>query len=168
MTREFGVRRAPRRRFGPVVGVAAVVAARVLITVQQVLQRRNEGVADYKAWMVSGPACQAPARQAFDTSGGAQAQVSDFGGVRFAREHGAMQCSDIADDGGRAHDTFPVCQFDRPGLIQVSTRRGLYWFWAGYMSPATIAVRHDVPSCVIGATQDFGHTLVYDAPSKIP
>src|SRR5580698_8286858 len=133
-TPAYGEHRTPRRRFGPAIGVAAIV----VITVQHVLQRRDEGVADYKAWMVSGPACHAPIRQAFDTSGGAQAQLSAFGGVRFAREHGAMQCSDIADDGGRAHDTFPVCQFDQPGLIEVTTRRGSYWFWAGYMSPATI------------------------------
>jgi hypothetical protein len=33
------------------------------------------------------------------------------------------------------------------------------------MSPATISIAHGAPVCVVGANQDFGHRLLFDAPS---
>jgi len=93
-------------------------------------------------------------------------QLTTFGHARFAREHGATLCSDIATDGGRGLGQFPICQFDHPGVLGVSTRRGVYWFWAGFMSPATVSVEHGVPTCVIGANQDFGHRLIFDAAAS--
>jgi hypothetical protein len=148
-------------------GLAAAVftLGAIATMAQHWLQKRHEGMASYRAWMAAGPPCPVPRQAAFGLPPAQQPQLKAFGGARFARAHGAMQCADVVDDRGRGSDIFAVCQFDHPGTVEVSTRRGLYWFSAGYVSPATISVLHDVPTCVIGASQDFGHRLIYDAPA---
>ena len=165
MIRDFGVRQSRRRLFGAIGGGLAL-AAIAGATVLHLKQKEAEGVAEYKAWMVFGPACPAPAKPVFDTTDGGHGQEMTFSTVRFARAHGASLCHDLNDKEGRGKDIFPVCQFDHPGVISVTTARGTSWFWPGYMSPATISVRNGVASCVIGASQDFGHVLVYDRPSS--
>jgi hypothetical protein len=164
MTNDFGVRRDRRPLFGVIIGVG-VLAAIAGITFVHIKQKAAEGIADYRAWVASGPACAAAPKSSFDSPEGGQPQSSDFGGVRFTRVHGAVLCSDVNEEGGKGHDTFPVCQFDRPGLLEVSTPKGRFWFWPGYSSPATVAVEHGMPTCVVGATRDFGHVLVFDKPA---
>ena len=165
MTKDYGVPAKRRRVFGAVAAIL-ILAGGVGVVVQDWIQHREEGIADYKAWMAAGPRCPPPPKAIFGTPDAQPAQIDNFGGMRFARVHGAILCSDVAYDKGRGNSLFPVCQFDHPGVLEISTRRGLYWFWAGFMSPATISVQHDIPSCVIGATQDFGHRLVFDAPAS--
>lgn len=165
MAKNYGARKGRRGLFGVVAGVVGAIAVAAVIA-QNWIQHRQEGLADYKAWIVAGPACSAPAKPGFDVAAGDHGQDMVLDGVKFSRAHGAVRCTDINEDGGRGQGTFPVCQFDRPGMISVTTRKGTSWFWAGFISPATISVQHDVPSCVIGASRDFGHTLIYDRPPK--
>jgi hypothetical protein len=164
LTGEFG----GRSRKVAVVGAILLVAAGVAGIGQDWLQHRREGIADYKAWMVAGPRCPPPPKAMPGAPAARPLQITNFGGVGFARQHGATQCSDIAADGGRGYGSFPVCQFDHPGVLEVSTRRGLYRFRAGIMNPATVSVRDGIPTCVVGASQDFGHQLVFDPTSSSP
>ena len=166
MTKDYGVRRRSRSMLGVMVAAAVVVIAG--LAVLQISENRAQGEADYKLWMTRAPACRPPASKSFEANGGTHAQLSAFEGVRFGRQHGAVQCGEVGYDEGRARTTFPVCQFDQPGIVEVVTAKGDYWFWPGYISPATIAVQHDVPTCVVGATRDFGHTLVYDPKPTSP
>jgi len=164
-TRDFSDQGGLWRTFGVLVTIVAAVGI-IAIGAQHWLQRRSEGIAGYKEWMATGPSCPTPSKPVFDASDGRRPQVTTFGEARFAREHGSALCADVVDDRGRGGRLFAVCQFDHPGLVEVSTHKGLYWFWAGYMSPATISIRHDTPACVIGATRDFGHRLVYDSSPR--
>jgi len=150
-----------RSREVALAGAVLLALAGVIGIAQDVLQHRAEGVADYKAWTVAGPRCP-PLPKFLGAPDAHPLQITTFGHARFAREHGATLCSDIATNGGRGLGQFPICQFDHPGVIGVSTRRGVYWFWAGFLRPATVSVEGGVPVCVIGANQDFGHRLIFD------
>lgn len=163
MVKDYGMQRQPRRAFVIAGAVVAVIAAAAGIVVLHTQQRRAEGMAEYKAWMAAGAPCQALAKGEFDPS--QTPQVTSFGGIKVERSHGAAQCHEILNDEGRGQTLFPVCQFDHPGVMEVSTRKGLFWFSPGYVSPATISVENDTPRCVVGATQDFGHTLIFDKPA---
>jgi hypothetical protein len=146
-------------------GAVLIMLAGVFSVAQDWIQHTQEGIAGYKAWTVAGPRCQTLTAGA---SAGRAQQIVAFGAAKFGREHGATQCSDVATYGGWGFDLFPVCQFDHPGLIEVSTRSGLYRFWPGYVNPATISIEHGVPTCVIGVSQNFGHRLIFDGPAPRP
>lgn len=148
-------------------GAVMLTLAGAIGIAQDWIQHTGEGIAGYKAWVVSGPSCPPPPKGVLAAGGDARLQITDFGGAEFARAHGATQCNDVATDGGWGFGLFPVCQFDHPGLLEVSTRHGVYRYWPGYMNPATISVEHGAPTCVIGASQDFGHKLIFDAPAAI-
>ncbi|HEX4740511.1 MAG TPA: hypothetical protein VH353_04190 [Caulobacteraceae bacterium] len=145
-----------------VVGAVLLVAAVAGTIGFNWVQHRREGIAGYQAWVVAGRRCAPPPNGL--AAPDQPPQVSAFGGAAFTRQHGATQCSDVASDGGRGSALFQVCQFDHPGVVEVSTRRGVWRFWPGAISPATVSVRNGVADCVIGASQDFGHPLVYDPP----
>jgi hypothetical protein len=148
-------------------GAIMLAIAAVIGVAQDWIQHTEEGIAGYKAWVVAGARCASPPSNVLATPEARALQVSSFGHANFARQHGAMQCNDVATSGGWGFGLFQVCQFDHPGLVEVSTRRGVYRFWPGYLSPATISVQHDVATCVIGANQNFDHRLVYDAPTIV-
>jgi len=165
MSKAFGAQARWRRPFAAV-GAIVLLAGAVGIAVQSWNQHRQEGIAGFKAWMTVGPPCPSPPKAVADAPDSRPAQIDDFGGVKFAREHGGILCNEVADGGGRGDGIFPVCQFDHPGSLEVSARRGVFRFWAGAMSLATISVQRDIPSCVVGASQDFGHQLIYDASPR--
>ncbi|HEY1562749.1 MAG TPA: hypothetical protein VGF71_17940 [Caulobacteraceae bacterium] len=163
LSRDFG----GRSQRVAIIGAALLGIAGLVGVGQDWIQHTKEGIAGYKAWTVTGPPCTTIA-PASSVTVGHPLQVVAFGGAKFAREHGAIPCSDVATGGGWGFGLYPVCQFDHPGLIEVSTRAGLYRYWAGFMSPATISIAHGAPVCVVGANQDFGHRLIFDKPSGGP
>jgi len=151
MALDYGARRRPRRGAliisGAALGVAAI-GALILIT----LNDRKARIAEAKAWTVSGAPCAHGLGAAWDAD--APPQIVDFGKARFARAHGATRCAEIGYDGGRSGDIFPICQFDHPGRLEITTDHGATLFQLGPLDPATVFVEHGVARCVVGRSQD--------------
>jgi hypothetical protein len=109
-------------------------------------------IAEAKAWTVTGPPCAGGTGRAWDAD--APPQIVDFGKARFARAHGAIRCAEIGYDGGRSDDVFPVCQFDHPGRLEITTDHGATLFQLGPLEPASVSVEHGVARCAVGRSQD--------------
>jgi hypothetical protein len=150
-TRDYGVQRPPRRR-ALIIGawVMIVLAAVALVVVDVVDRSTRMSVA--REWTASGPHCARTTPTALLAADEAPDQLSVFQGVRFARTHGAIRCNTIGYNGGRSGEDLPVCQFDHPGGVEVTTSGGRYDFLLSPMSPATVQVHHGVPDCVVGST----------------
>jgi len=152
MALDYGARRKPRRGVVIISGaVLAVLAIGALILVTA--HDRQTRIAEAKAWTVSGPPCARVAGVAWDAAD-APLQIVDFGKARFARAHGATRCNEIGYDGGRSDDVFPVCQFDHPGRLEITTDHGATLFELGPLDPATVSVEHGVAHCVVGHSRD--------------
>jgi len=67
-----------------------------------------------------------------------------FGGVRFYRASGHVDCRLVREGGAAA----PVCRFSRPVALQVSTASGRYDFFP-VSGAATVTVRGGRASCVM-------------------
>jgi len=128
----------------------AVVAVSALVLVGA--HDRQARIAEAKAWTVSGAPCPGGTGRAWDAD--APPQIVDFAKARFARAHGATRCAEIGYDGGRSDDVFPVCQFDHPGRVEITTDHGATLFQLGPLDPATVTVEHGVARCVVGRSQD--------------
>jgi hypothetical protein len=154
MSLNLGFRRKPRRP--AMAGAVVVMLALVVIALVGVwsVDRANR-MSDARAWTVDGPPCPSVTPAALAASDEAAVQATTFSGVGFDRAHGAVRCSDIGYDDGRSDESFPVCQFDHPGGLEITTRRGRFAFRPPPLDAATVQVRHDVPTCVLGSSMEI-------------
>ncbi|HWE99358.1 MAG TPA: hypothetical protein VG248_06150 [Caulobacteraceae bacterium] len=151
--KDYGQRRRQDRT--PVIAIGAILAVMVLgALVYTWSSARATRMANARAWTASGPACAATTPQALATLGYEVRQSQGFQGVTFARAHGVAICSTIGYDAGRSDDEFPVCQFGHPGGLVITTRKGVFAFAPGGVNGATVQVKHDVPSCVVGTSRE--------------
>jgi len=151
MALDYGARRRPRRRALIISGAAlALLAVGTLILIT--INDRNARIAEAKAWTVSGAPCAHGVGLAWDAD--APPQTVDFGNARFARAHGATRCAEIGYDGGRSGDVFPVCQFDHPGRLEITTDHGATLFQLAPLEPATVSIEHGLVRCAVGLSQD--------------
>ncbi len=151
MALDYGARRKPRRGVMIIAGAAlAVVGVGALVLVGA--HDRQARIAEAKAWTVTGPPCAGGTGRAWDAD--APPQIVDFGKARFARAHGAIRCAEIGYDGGRSDDVFPICQFDHPGRLEITTDHGATLFQLGPLEPASVSVEHGLARCVVGRSQD--------------
>jgi hypothetical protein len=151
MALDYGAQRKPRRGVVIISGAILAILAIGALTLTT-LHDRQTRITEAKAWTVSGVPCARGAVIAWDTN--APPQVVDFGQARFARAHGATRCAEIGYDGGRSDDVFPVCQFDHPGRLEITTDHGAALFQLGPLDPATVSIEHGVARCVVGRSQD--------------
>jgi hypothetical protein len=154
MTLDYGAQRPPRHRAMTLAGgalIALVIAALLAAAVTNRATRMSEA----REWTASGPPCARSTTAALLAADEAPDQMTMFQGVRFARTHGAIRCNTIGYDEGRSGDDFPVCEFDHPGGMEVTTAAGRYDFLLNPMSPATVQVRHGVPACVVGSSVEI-------------
>lgn len=96
------------------------------------------------AWAISGPACpvaQGPWRAP---------RVFDYGGVRFARRFGHVSCVAASEGAPWNRRTYRVCQFTGPDTVAVRLESSVHVFKPGVGRRATVTVRGDAPSCVVG------------------
>lgn len=152
--RDYGVQRPPRRR-ALAIGAGAVIALAAAALVAVAVADRSTRMSEAREWTASGPACATSTATALLGADEAPDQVSMFQGVRFARTHGAVRCNSIGYNEGRSGDDFPVCEFDHPGGIEVTTSFGRYDFLLPPLSAATVQVRHGIPTCVVGSTVEI-------------
>jgi hypothetical protein len=132
------------------IGFGIVLGALALALLFYVLATdRANRMAHARAWTVSGPPCAAavgPLSPSTDTP----PQITEFESVKFARLHGAIRCTQVGYDGGRDTTTYPVCQLDHPGRVQVTTAAGVSTFDLGPLNGAVISISHGVARCVVG------------------
>ncbi len=142
----------PRRRkpaYGAIMmGVCGVILVGFLAGLWVWHQRAQ--IEEAQAWAPPGPACQIVSRQAYLAIGAPEPHVSTYDGVRFARAYGAVGCNEIASHGGRGPGRIPVCQFNSPTTLEVSTPRGdTYYFTQA--KPAVVTISDGQPACALSA-----------------
>lgn len=140
-----------RRRMSAIEWVAT---AGVLLVLAAVLPLALAGerfaqVAKARAWTVQGPACPTVTGETARALAHKVAHVIDYDGVLFGRGYGYVSCILIADQGGRGLNRLPVCQFNSPTVLQVTTATGTTYY-STWIRPATVTVEHGRPHCVIG------------------
>jgi hypothetical protein len=143
----------PGRRRGPsleqiatLCGVAIALASIPLAVVGQ----RQAAIAKARAWTAAGPPCPVVSRRAYMAFGAPVAQAFDYAGARFARAYGGASCSQITDDPLLGLGHVPVCQFNNPTVVEVTSVRGRTFFMTG-IRPATILLAHGQARCVLAA-----------------
>lgn len=112
---------------------------------------RHTKIAEYQAWMVTGAACPVISKADYEASGTVAGHIFEYDGARLARAYGYVNCDEVASDGGKGMGTIPVCQFNSPTMLRVTTKRGEV-FYSTRTSPATVSFKDDQPSCVLNAT----------------
>jgi hypothetical protein len=154
MTLDYGVQRKPRRRAMAGVGAGLLILGLAALIAVWSADRATR-MSQARAWTVDGPPCASASASSLAAAGEAAGQAITYSGVGFARAHGALRCTEIGYDDGRSDDDFPVCQFDHPGGLQVTTRRGTFSFRVPAMDAATVQVRRDLPTCVVGSSMEI-------------
>lgn len=153
MPMDYGVQRQPRRQAMIVAGVVlalAAIAALVFVWATD----RAANMAHYRAWTVNGPPCVSAT--ATPAMADAPIQIVSFQGVSFARAHGAIQCAVINFDAGRSDNSYPICQFDHPGRLKITTPKGVAEFQFPPLIGATVSVEHAAARCVVGVSRAVG------------
>ncbi len=159
MTNRGDVRNARRAEPIGYLVLAFVLAAAVAVLVEANaaadLRQMNADIAEANAWTFAAPPCPRLSLQAYLANARRYdlriLHAFEFGGVKFGRGYGDVSCTRIHADGGRSTETLPVCQFSGPGVLEISTSRGAFYFFPS-AGPATVAVPHGQPQCVLGET----------------
>jgi hypothetical protein len=131
---------------------AAIVVLAVVVTGSWQLAMRQDAVAKAKEWTPAGAPCPTISAADYLTSGFSAVNHSAFDGVGFARAYGYIVCDDIADDGGKSSTHIPVCQFNDPGALDITTAQG-HVYYLPRTQPATVIISHGRASCVLAANQ---------------
>ncbi len=150
MTTDFGSR-SPRKKppygwlgAGGVLLLALIAAS----FVPAWFKHRNQAIAEAARWKIEGAPCPALTEPAF-AAGYTTPQGLTFGEVRFERQYGHVSCSTLRYDGGKALETYPVCQFISPAVLTVVSAKGRFHFAPGPGQSATVFVEHGQPRCVM-------------------
>jgi len=150
VTLDFGARRAggglPTGKIALGIGALVLLAAIAWIWSWQT----RKAVALAQAWAIAGPPCPAVSLPAYRAAGIPASLAFNFDDVVFARAFGHVSCDEIAYDGGRAMGTYPECQFTSPGTLQITTPKGVFYFFP-QTGPATVSVLHGQPQCVLAS-----------------
>jgi hypothetical protein len=140
----------PRRPAFDRITLACGVVLLVGTLVLSVAEQRASLIGRADAWTVAGPPCPRVSAESARTFA-APSETFRFQGVRFVRAYGYAVCGEITADrrwgfGQRA----PVCRFNSPGKLEISTARGDFHFITG-IAPATVVIADDGPRCVLAA-----------------
>jgi hypothetical protein len=133
-------------------GTTLVVVGAVLFLV---IGQRLAAISKARDWTAIGAPCPTLSVAAYQASGNRIAHVIDYDGVSLGRGYGYVNCDEIADDGGRGRGVIPICQFNSPTILQVTTKRGRFYYFT-QSSPATISIVDGVPRCVMATTMGIG------------
>lgn len=76
-------------------------------------------------------------------------KLTSYEGIVFGRQFGHMDCSALRYGAGWGTETYPVCGFTSPNALSVRTGKGEWFFAPGPGQPATVAVPHGQPRCVM-------------------
>jgi hypothetical protein len=148
-TRYFGA----KPGFGPGHVIAGVLVSALAVgaVTFEYLHVRAIHVATAKAWDIQGPPCPALTEAEFAARRWAAPKTFDYDGVTLGRAAGDASCSDVKTGGGTGFGTDKVCQFTSPAALTVAVKGTRYFFLPGVGQPATIAIHHDTPRCVMAS-----------------
>jgi hypothetical protein len=130
--------------------MAATAAGLLAIVPIALLAQRIAAVGKAHALEVGGAPCPRGWPANLSPTDLAPLHTTDVGGVLFTRRYGIMDCDYIATDHGRGLDHTPVCRFNNPTLLSITTARGRFAFYTG-LSPATVTLAGSQPKCVLNA-----------------
>jgi hypothetical protein len=142
----FDARRPVFDRITLASGIVMLLGTLVL----SIAEQRASLIGRADAWTAAGPPCRRVSAEAARAYA-APSETFRFQGVEFVRGYGYAVCGEITADrrwglGRRA----PVCRFNSPGKLEISTSRGRFDFITG-ISPATVVIAEDGPRCVLAA-----------------
>ena len=150
-------RRARRGRITPIEMVMAASAAALLAIVPvALLAQRYAAVEKARSLEVSGPPCPKLSAARYAALGAPAKQTTNVEGLLYSRQYGYVDCEYVATDHGRGLDRTPVCRFNSPTLLAVTTPRGRFFFSTG-IAPATVTLADGRPRCVLAAAGRMGH-----------
>lgn len=112
--------------------------------------QRYAAAAKAWAWTSLAPPCPSVSSQVHEALDAPLSDVFDFDGARFARAYGYARCGMIAGDRVLGLRMDPICQFNNPTALEVTTAQGRFFFVTG-TRPATIQLTRGKPRCVLGA-----------------
>ena len=115
------------------------------------LKDRDAALVLAREWTIKGPACPSLTRAQFEAQGFRAPKSLDYAGVTVARQFGHVTCSPLRYGDGWGLSHYVVCQFTSPNVLQVTTRKGVWYFAPGMGRPATISTPHDQARCVLAS-----------------
>src|ERR1700744_989294 len=131
----------------------AVVSMPLSVAVETAAERHMAK----RAWM-AGPACPRVPQLSIAALGAKPPKPFDYKGSRFAYQIGDVNCF-AAPEGWLTRATFPLCKFDAPGGIVVTTGGRTTVFEPGVGHSATVAVRRSGTTCYLGGEYRVGPKL---------
>lgn len=103
-----------------------------------------------KEWIAEGKACPVVAALSPAVRGAKPPKPFVYKGVGFAFEIGDVACAPVPEKSLFTKTTFPVCQFDAPGGIAVTSAGRTTYFEPGIGHGATVSVHAGKPpGCVM-------------------
>ncbi len=115
------------------------------------LRQRDFALSRARGAAVSGPPCPQVTAAEFAARRLPKFRATLYEGVVFGRQFGHMDCATLRYGGGWSPAAYPVCQFTGPGLLQVKTDRGEWFFAPGPGRPATAGAPHGKATCVLAS-----------------
>jgi hypothetical protein len=111
--------------------------------------------AEIRAWSITGPAC--PQVGALDptVAGRKPAKAFVYRSVRFERQAGHASCVVLDEGGPFSRRLYPVCQFNAPAGLTVTTAQGSLRFQPGAGRNVTVQVRDGRPTCFMAGWFEF-------------
>jgi hypothetical protein len=134
-----------------VIGAVVVLTAAIGLIAFQFVRSRDANIATAKAWDIKGPPCPMLSQAEFQAKRYTALKTFDYDGTTIGRTAGDASCSDVKSGGGKGFSTDKVCQFTSPATLTVSSKAGSWFFVPGAGQPATIAIHHDTPKCVMAS-----------------
>ncbi len=115
------------------------------------LRQRDFAVSRAAEAKVDGPPCPAITKAAFEARRRPKFKATLYEDVVFGRQYGHLDCRALRYGGGWSTRTYPACQFTGPGLLQVTTSKGEWFYAPGVGQPATVAVPRGQARCVMAS-----------------
>ena len=141
-------------RLGPlhVGGMVLMIAGLAVIPGYIILETWMNLVTMKRDWAVEGPPCPEFERPTPPMLGKKPLKHFTYGGVRFSRKNGHVDCAALPEDRlpWQRAENYRVCQFTGPGLVGVTLGGRTRWFFPGWGKPTTVTVRHGQARCVVG------------------
>jgi hypothetical protein len=130
------------------IGIVAILAAVASVPLLIAFATWSQHMAMRDEWRIAGPPCREMAR-AWPV-GKIKPKRFDYRGAAFERRYGAVYCEAVPDEGLFARSSHTVCQFAGPGQLIVTTPRGTVRWEPGVGRHATVTIRGERASCVVG------------------
>ena len=142
------------------VGAAAAALIVPATLIPAFLSADKRELRKFEDWQVAGPQCPlAP------VSGAAPPKTIVVEDVAFSRRTGNVACTVLKVRQGLFSKAAPVCQFNSPSEVRVTSRAGTFAFAPGPGRPAAVYVHDGRPRCVVAvkkALLGMGHDRPYE------